>query len=331
MRRRSWRSSPSSAPASSASAASVWPSARLSAMSRSASSLAPSRRSRPTCFDSSFTCRRVSSRREVTSRSRPSRAAASSTCTTSSGAPRRAMAARTPGRSVRSRRTSITLARVLAASPAPRAFMSADRALAVANADMNAGARGELRSPSWGGAARDRRRGLEGPGHLFVGQDVLVAPRAPRRPAPSRERPPRGAPDRPGRVLLLPAAHEALEEQERDDDPEEEAAADLHDGAGQLLVRRDADPPEPRPVVVGLVDHAVREGQPTRRDRRDHGHGEEVDHRAARAHAQLGERAAHGGPHQQGREDEHGVQAVVQEAVAAGDGVVHHRRARARP
>jgi hypothetical protein len=35
-----------------------------------------------------------------------------------------------------------------------------------------------------------------------------------------------------------------------DDDPEEEAAADLHDG-GQLLVRGDADPPEPRPVVVG--------------------------------------------------------------------------------
>ena len=45
-------------------------------------------------------------------------------------------------------------------------------------------------------------------------------------------------------------------------------------------------------VVVGLVDHAVGEGQPRRRDRRDDRLQEQVDHLAGRADANSGN-----GPH----------------------------------
>ena len=106
--RRMSRRSAATASCSSAILRSVSPSERLSACSASAASTSPARRSWPTSLDSSLTLARFSSRAAASSRTRVSRATASSSWSSNAGSPRRAVAARTPSRSVRRSRTSIT-------------------------------------------------------------------------------------------------------------------------------------------------------------------------------------------------------------------------------
>ena len=104
------------------------------------------------------------------------------------------------------------------------------------------------------------------------------------------------------------------EEDDRDEHPQVGAAHQLHDQAGDLLVARDRDAPQPVGDVVDGVDRALGEGQPGAGHRRDDRHDEQVDHLRGRRDAQLGERPAHRHPEQERGRDHERVHAVVEQA-----------------
>ena len=77
----------------------------------------------------------------------------------------------------------------------------------------------------------------------------------------------------------------------------------------------DHAPHAQRLLAVRAVHGALGERQPGGRHGRHHRLEEQVDHLAAGADAELGDRSAHGHPHQQRRDDDEEVHAVVQGAV----------------
>ena len=105
----------------------------------------------------------------------------------------------------------------------------------------------------------------------------------------------------PGLLFGSGVVRGEAEEADGDDRPEVETTDDLHDRTGGLLVVDRRDAPQCIVGLVGLVDDALGEGQPTGRHRGNDRHEEEVEHLPGLTHLEFLERADDWEPHEQRR------------------------------